>query len=159
MKLLLIFVVIALIPATLLPGCSSKTDLAKEKNALLAVHKKDREAHFKTNAQMLLEHQGDEYIFVRSGKVSMLKKEDIKNSFTEYFKNAVYYEWDDLEEPIIKISNDGSLAWMINRYKVKRKQINGKDDETFQEFVYAGVTLYEKENGKWMRAGNVSTFE
>ncbi len=35
---------------------------------------------------------------------------------------ATYYEWDDVEEPIVRVSNDGSMAWMITRVRVRRTQ-------------------------------------
>ena len=143
----------------LISGCTEQIDLIKEKKALLNVHKKDRAAHFGTDVQMLLENQGDDFISVSNGKIQKLTKQQIKDSFTSYFRNAVYYEWDDLDEPIIKISGDGSIAWMINRYKVKRKVAGENGKEEKREFIYAGVTLYEKENDKWIRIGNVSTFE
>ena len=150
---------IIMLSFALMNGCVEQTDLVKEKEALLNAHRKDRAAHFGTDVQMLLEHQGDDFISISNGKIERLSKQQIKDSFTSYFKNAVYYEWDDLEEPIVKISGDGSIAWMINRYKVERKVTDHSGKEEMREFVYAGVTLYEKENGIWVRKANVSTFE
>ena len=160
MKLVIIFSSAILFQVLVLTsGCTEQIDLKKEEETLLNVHKKDRAAHFGTDVNMLLEHQGNDFISVSRGKISKMSKHEIEKSFTSYFENAVYYEWNDLEEPIIKISRDGSTAWMVNRYKVKRKVIADNGKEEIREFVYAGVTLYEKENGKWIRTGNVSTFE
>jgi len=77
--------------------------------------------------------------------------------FTDYFKNAKYYEWGDLEPPIIKISKDASMAWMIVRIKVRRTQKQASGEEKERTFVYAGIMTYEKQNRKWVRIANVST--
>src|SRR5438045_9458278 len=88
-------------------------DLEKEKAELLRIHKSEREAHFKTDVDRLLENSPEEFISVGRGKVNRSSKDDARKMFTGYFRDAKYYEWDDVEEPIIRISNDGSMAWMI----------------------------------------------
>ena len=79
--------------------------------------------------------------------------------FTQYLRNAKYYEWDDVEEPIIRISNDSSMAWMITRTRVPRVQTKADGAEQEEKFVYAGIMTYEKRDGRWLRVANVSTFE
>jgi hypothetical protein len=133
-------------------------NLEKEKEELLKVHKIDREAHFKTDVELLLQHSAEEFISVNSGKISKSSRAEVKQMFEEYFRNAKYYQWDDLEVPIIKISNDATMAWMIVRIKVKRTQ-SLSNEEKERQFVYAGIMTYEKQNGKWVRIANVSTFE
>jgi hypothetical protein len=79
--------------------------------------------------------------------------------FTGYFRDAKYYEWDDVEEPIIRISNDASMAWMITRTRVRRVQKKADGAEQEEKFVYAGIMTYEKRDGRWVRVANVSTAE
>ncbi len=64
-----------------------------------------------------------------------------------------------MEEPIIRISQDGSMAWMITRVRVRRTQKDATGKEREQKFNYAGIMTYEKKDGKWMRVANVSTSE
>ena len=136
-----------------------QVDFEKERAALLEVHQTDRRAHFLANGRLLLENSADEFIYVGNGKITRSKRNEFEESFKEYFKDVKYYNWDDLEPPIIKISNDASMAWMIVRIKVRRvkKLITGEDEE--RGFIYAGIMTYEKQNGKWVRIANVSTFE
>ena len=131
-----------------------RVDLEKERLELLQVHKADREAHFKTDVDLLQLRSPDEFIAVSDGKIYRTKKADERKQFAEYFKGAKYYEWDDVEEPIVRISKDGSLAWMITRLRVRRVQ---KGNE--RRFIYAGIMTYERQDGRWMRVANVSTFE
>ena len=134
-------------------------DLEKEKAELLRLHKADREAHFKTDVDALLANSPEEMISVSRGKISRSSKVDARKMFTGYFRDAKYYEWDDVEEPIVRISNDASMAWMITRVRVRRVQKNPDGAEKEEKFVYAGIMTYEKRDGRWMRVANVSTFE
>ena len=134
-------------------------DLEKEKAELLRLHKSDREAHFKTDVDLLQASAPEEFIVVSAGKIYRTKKSDERKQFAEYFKGAKYYEWDDVEEPIVRISKDGGMAWMITRVRVRRTQKDAAGKEQEQKFIYAGIMTYEKRTGKWMRVANVSTLE
>lgn len=134
-------------------------DPEKEKAELLRLHRASREAHFKTDVDMLLANAPDESLSVSRGKVSRPAKAEVRKMFAEYFRGAKYYEWDDLEEPIVRVSNDASMAWMITRLKVRRVQKDAAGVEREEKFVYAGLTTYEKRGGRWTRVANASTFE
>ncbi len=151
--------VFLLVGAGLTGFAQNKSRLDRELEALLQVHKKDRQAHFETDARKLIEHADDEFIAVSKGTIQRSSRADVLKTFQEYFQNAKYFEWDDLEPPIVRVSNDASMAWMIVRTRVRRtqKQADGSDKE--RSFVYAGIMTYEKKNGKWVRVANVSTFE
>jgi hypothetical protein len=154
------FIVILLLVAC--AACASaepSADLEKEKAELLRIHKSDREAHFKTDVDKLLENSPEEFISVGRGKINRSSKDDARKMFTGYFRDAKYYQWDDVEEPIIRISNDASMAWMITRTRVRRVQKKADGAEQEEKFVYAGIMTYEKRDGRWVRVANVSTAE
>ena len=137
----------------------SSVYLEKEKAELLRIHRADREAHFKTDVDLLQRHSSDELISVSGGKIYRSGREDERKQFEEYFRGAKYYEWDDVEEPIVRIWKDGSMAGMVTRIRVRRAQKDAGGVEREQRFVYAGIMTYEKSGGKWMRVASVSTFE
>ncbi len=137
----------------------STLDLEKEKAELLRLHKSDREAHFKTDVDLLQASAPEEFIAVSDGKIYRTTKQEERRQFVDYFKGAKYYEWDNVEEPIVRVSKDGSMAWMITRIRSRRTQKDAAGKETEQKFIYAGIMTYEKQNGKWVRVANVSTFE
>ena len=148
-----------LLVGSVVAQAQSPVDLEKERAELLKIHRLDREAHFKTDASMLMERFPEEFIYVGEGKINKISKEEQRKSFTEYFRDAKYFEWDDLEPPIIRLSKDGSMAWMIVRNRVRRVQKDKSGVERERKFIYAGIMTYEKQDGKWMRTANVSTFE
>jgi hypothetical protein len=153
------FTLLLLVACAASPSAEASADLEKEKAELLRIHKSDREAHFKTDVEGLLETSPEEFISVGRGKINRSSKEDARKMFTGYFRDAKYYEWDDVEVPIIRISNDASMAWMITRTRVRRVQKKADGAEQEEKFVYAGIMTYEKRDGRWVRVANVSTVE
>jgi hypothetical protein len=138
---------------------TNSNNIEKAKQELLAIHASHRKAHFDTDAEALLANQAETYTCVRDCAIHHSSREANLEQFEKYFKNATYYEWDDLEAPIVQVSQDASLAWMITRTKVRRTQIDESGEQHEQEFVYAGVMMYEKRDGEWIYTANVSTFE
>ena len=136
-----------------------RADLEKEKAELLRLHRASREAHLKTDVGLLLSDSPEDFVAVSRGKIHRVRKADERKQFEEYFKGAKYYEWDDAEEPIVHVSKDASMAWMITRVRVRRTQRGASGADQEEKFVYAGIMTYEKRAGKWVRVANVSTFE
>ncbi len=134
-------------------------EIEKAKQELLAIHANHRKFHFDTDAQALIADQAESYIYVRDGAIYRTSRDASLEQFERYFENATYYEWDDLEPPIVQVSQDASLAWMITRTKVRRTQTDESGEQRESEFVYAGVMMYEKRDGEWIYTANVSTFE
>jgi hypothetical protein len=152
-------VILLLVACAASASAEPSADLEKEKAELLRIHKSDREAHFKTDVDRLLENSPEEFLSVGRGKINRSSKEDTRKMFTGYFRDAKYYEWDDVEEPIVRISNDASMAWMITRTRVRRVQKKTDGAEQEEKFVYAGIMTYEKRDDRWVRVANVSTAE
>ena len=138
---------------------SEPGDLERERAALLAVHAQDRLAHMTTDARLILAHAADEFIYVGDGAITRQSRDDVARNFARIFDGAAYQEWDDLEPPIVRISADASMAWMIVRVRVSRTKRDAEGREQPEHFVYAGIMTYEKRDGIWVRIVNVSTFE
>ncbi len=124
----------------------------------MAIHASHREAHFAGDAQALLADQAETFIRVSNGRVQHIPRDARRQDFEQYFKDATYYAWDDLEPPIVQVSQDATLAWMITRIEVRREQLDASGDAHEQAFFYAGIMTYEKREGRWIRTANVSTF-
>jgi len=134
-------------------------DIGRETAELLRIHAQDRQAHFGLDAESILEHQGEPFVTVGNGRIDEANRDEVAAHFTRYFAGAEYAEWDDLEPPRVQISDDASLAWMIVRNRVRRRQTQPDGTVTQRQFVYAGLMGYAKRGGRWLRIANVSTFE
>lgn len=136
----------------------ASVDLERERAELLQVHRNLRDAHFKTDIDLLLERNADELVSVRDGKITRRSKSDMRQAFSEYFRGATYHEWDDIAPPIFHVSQDATMGWMITTVKVRRTRPTSAGLQT-EEFIYAGLSTYEKRGGRWMEVANASTFE
>lgn len=129
-------------------------DLAAEQEALLALHRKGIRAHVERNVEALVENHGDDFVSASRGKLSRSNREQTRAFFTRYFDGAAYPQYEDIEPPIVRVSDDASMAWVLSRTRVKRRDATGESS-----FVYAGMMAYEKRDGRWVRIANASTFE
>jgi hypothetical protein len=60
---------------------------------LLALHRKERRAHFDHNLKFLLTHVAPQLLDVRDGRVNRMSRDDVRDTFVEYLKNAQFSAW------------------------------------------------------------------
>jgi hypothetical protein len=132
---------------------SPPVDLERERTALLELHASVRRAHFETDAEAVVAHDADEWINVRDATITQRHRDEMAAFFRGYFAGATYNEWDDVVPPIVSVSDDGTLAWMIVHVRVRRTA-----DDVELRFTYAGIETYEKRDGRWVKVVEVGTF-
>lgn len=128
----------------------SKATAIKE---LLELHNLQRTAHFNRDAKLLVSMFDQNFVEVRNGKVSFLKKEDALKRFQAYFDASTFIEWDDINPPIVKVSDDAMMAYLIVN---KRVRLKTKDDKEVTD-VFAWTSTFQKIKGKWMMTSIAST--
>jgi hypothetical protein len=134
-------------------------DAETAKAELRALHQADRRAHFHHDVDALIATIPAEFIYVRDGKVQTQTKEDLRKRFTEYFQGAEFSAWDDLEPLIIHVSPDGQMGWMVVRVQIAYWKKDAAGKRTQEQSVIAWMSVYEKQEGKWVHMANASTFE
>jgi len=138
-------------------GCSSDTE-GRDLSQILALHEKVLQAHRVNDVNMLMEDAADDYVLVTSGEVIYPTAEEREFRFGEYFAITTFDKYEDSIAPLVKISNDGSLAWLIARVSVSAiQEVSGQEQAL--EFISAWIELYEKRDGCWTQTGNVSNFK
>ena len=128
-------------------------DLAAETKALLALHQLEIRAHIERDADALAANHGDDFVSASRGRIDRSSKEQTRAFFKRYFEGASYPQYEDAEPPIVRLSDDASMGWVLSRLRVRRVH-EGKETA----FVYAGIMAYEKQDGRWIRVANASTF-
>jgi len=131
----------------------------KAESELLQIHLDELAAHRKTDVDAVLAHAQDQFVYVRDGKISRTDVSAMRDQMRQYFKDATYYLYEDLEPPVIRASEDGTMGWIISRVRARRSQKDATGKSNSEEFVYAGITTYEVKGGKWYQVSNASTFE
>lgn len=138
-------------------ACSSKPDIEKERQTILSMLQTERKAHFEKNVDLFVSEFVDSMISINKGKVSKLSIEQNKKRIEPYFGSVKFIKWDDVAEPVIKFSDDGSLAYAI----VQKEVIVSYPDSTGKPFVdttyYAWSSIYRKQKDSWKIECNIST--
>lgn len=98
--------------AILISSCNNETqfDITKEKQAILKIHNEQREIHFKKDSIAFANQLSNNFISVNRGKITTSTKKENITRYNSYFSSVEFVKWDDVSEPIIRFSDDGSIA-------------------------------------------------
>lgn len=126
-------------------------------NELLELHRQQRAAHFNRDAKLLMSASADDFTSVNDGKISRPSREKSISNLQHYFDNSTFIEWDDITPPVIRVSDDATMAYVIVHKKVRlteKTETGGSQEETE---VFAWVAIYQKRNGQWKMTVMTST--
>lgn len=127
----------------------------------MKLHEQSREFHFTKNAQAMVDGFADNFISVNRGKIdSVLSREEEASRFQRYFNAVEFKKWDDVHPPIIRFSDDHSLAYMtIDKLVVlETKDTLGNHFEETTHFAW--ISIFRKQpNGDWKLECVASTNE
>ena len=122
---------------------------SRDEQSLLAIHQHTREAHLKGDAVLLTADLASEIMDVGRGHFDKQTREQVRDHFTTYFKQAKYASFEDIVPPAIHVSPDGRSAWMAVQIKAKITMTQqGKPPEDI-DFQSAWLSTFEKQNGQW----------
>ena len=126
-------------------------------NELLVLHNQARAAHFNRDPELLVSDFADDYTFIGGGKIQKPAREASIARFRSYFNNSTFLEWDDITPPVIKVSDDASMAYVTVHKKVKLLARDEKGAEREETEIYAWLATYRKIGGKWKLTTIAST--
>lgn len=143
----------------LLFSCKQKNDFdkSKETRAIESLLAMERKAHFDRDVDGFMSEFADDMISVNKGKVLIATPEENKERIGNYFRSVKFIKWDDVKRPLIRFSDDGSLAYAI----IQKEVIVSYPDNTGKTLIdtthYAWTSIYRKQKGEWKVECNVST--
>lgn len=120
-----------------------------ETHKILELHHSQRTFHFEKNAEAFVNLFSDNFVSVNKGKVIAPTVSENRSKFQTYFNNVEFKKWDDIEPPIIRFSDDGSMAYTIVKKEIIIQYLNDKKETTEEKTVFAWTTIYRKQNGEW----------
>lgn len=124
-------------------------DLEKEKEKILAMHHAQRNYHFNKDSLAFANQLSDNFISVNKGMISRPIREETIARYNGYFSSVEFVKWDDLAEPIIKFSDDGSMAYTIVD-KIVTLTYQDENDSTIEGSThFAWTTIYKKYDEEW----------
>ncbi len=126
---------------------------------LLALHEEVLRAHRASNVDLLLAAEEDDYVVANRGEITRPDRKARREGLGPYLRQTRFSRYVDQVPPIVKVSADGSLGWVIVQVEARGEQTTSTGTVKPLEFVSAWIELYEKRNGRWVRVGNVSNFK
>lgn len=132
---------------------------AKDITTLLKSNSTQRQAHLTNNAKMLADEIADTMVTISRGQVYKNSNEEIYARFNNYFKNVEYIKWDDIDEPIINILDNGSFAEMIVKKIIVAKHKTETGEWEKNASLFSWSANHKKINGEWKIISNSSTRE
>ncbi|WP_435624362.1 hypothetical protein [Flagellimonas sp.] len=145
----------------LFESCSEKTDFDEDKarKEIYELHNAQRKYHFEKDSISYVNQLSSNYIEVKKGKITRPRLEEKLGRYHSYFSQVEFLKWDDLQEPIIRFSEDGSLAYTIvdKIVEVSYKDENG--EETIGQTHFAWTAIYRKTKEGWKVECAISTNE
>jgi len=141
--------------AASMPGGGASSD----RDQLLALHEEVMRAHRESNVDLLLAAEEDDYVVANRGEITRPDRKARREGLGSYLQQTRFSKYADKVPPIVRVSSDGSLGWVIVQVEARGEQTTPTGTVKPLEFVSAWIELYEKRNGRWVRVGNMSNFK
>ena len=137
---------VILIYCFLMVSCQPSIDLEQEKVKILQLRTNLQNAVIKNDIEAILSFCVEKSYDVFDGKVRTTTYDSIRKDFQ---KNPPPQdlEIEDIGEPIIKISNDGKMAFSIGESRFSHSKTDSTEKVVIIEFSY--LQIYEKVNNEW----------
>ncbi len=126
---------------------------------ILKIHKALLASHLQNDAEGALADEADEVVVVSRGEVLFPTRQDRVRQFTRYLENAKFERYQDTITPIVRVSADGTMAWLIAQVQIIEVQTDNDGERVPVESTWAWIELYEKRNDRWLRVGEVSSMK
>ena len=149
--------VLALGCAALVSCTAVPVDVAGDRARLLALHEQAMEAHRKSDVELLLQADAEEFVLANRGEISRPTLDQRRQFLGPYLRGVRFAEYVDVVPPVVHVSADGTAGWVIAQVRARGTGADGAG-RTIQ-FESAWIELYEKRGGSWRRVGNVSNFK
>nr|WP_299346439.1 nuclear transport factor 2 family protein [Allomuricauda sp.] len=124
-------------------------DFAKMEEEITFLHNQQRTVHFQKDSVAFVNQLSPKFISVNRGEISQPKFEETLSRYHNYFSNVEFLRWDDVQKPIIRFSDDGSLAYTIVDKVVEVYFNNEKGERVTGKTHFAWTSIYRKTEEGW----------
>jgi hypothetical protein len=136
-------------------GCTAGPDLEAEAAELRTLHERVLEAHRTGDVDGWMALEADEYVSANGGAITFPTATDRRAARAAYLSTTTFTVYRDLRPPVVRLSQDGVLGWLIAEVEVRGTQMSDSG-QTPVDAIWAWIELYEKDSGTWRLVGNVS---
>ena len=135
---------------------ASTSESENDPTELLAIHEQVLEAHRTGDVPSWMAVEADPYVVASRGTITFPTAEEREAFRAPYLASTSFSVYRDMRPPLVRISDDGTLGWLIAEVEVQGTQTAESGDSVAVDAVWAWIELYEKRDGQWKLVGNVS---
>lgn len=133
------------------------TTRAEAVTALTELQARQRQAHLSADAPALTAMFADDFVSVQDGVVSRPSRDASRERFERYFAQVNFIAWDDLADPIIEVSGDGTLATVLVHKLVHLTFMGAKAEPEEEMTIFAWAETWRRTGSRWELAMVIST--
>lgn len=132
-------------------SCHQKVEIniENETKAILDLDAKAREYHFSKNTKAFVESFSKNFISLNKGKIEIPTYNNSYQKFDTYFKSVQFVKWDNKEAPIVRFSDDASIAYVAVNKVVIVEYENELGKKILDTTEFAWLSILKKENNQW----------
>lgn len=135
----------------LLFSCSQQSQFDKEKatEEILKLHNLQRDHHFNKDSIAFANQLSENFISVNRGVIAQPDKSATLSRYNRYFSTVEFVKWDDVTEPLIRFSEDGTIAYTVVDKIVSVTYQNQSGETVEGETHFAWTAIYKKYGDEW----------
>ena len=147
MKLFNLIILLALF----LSACANQEERPTDydRAEILRLHELQRKCHFEKMKSTFADMLSDSFISVNRGEITRPTREENMVRFGNYFNSVNFHKWDDMTRPVIRFSDDGSLAYTVVDKDVVVSYLTDEEEMLFDKTEFAWVSIYKKYPDGW----------
>lgn len=130
---------------------SPLSEEVRDEDILLRMHRDILRYHIENDLDAWMAGESEDYVSANRGAISRPTIDERRGRLQPYLDTTTFSKYEDLVDPVVRVSDDGTLGWVICQVEMAGAQ----GEEEFSS-VWAWVELYAKKDGTWRRVGNVS---
>ena len=138
-------------------SCNNNASHINDEKAIRDLLQQERKAHFEKDTDLFISEFADSMISVNKGIVTRSSTSENKSRIGKYFGSVEFIKWDDVAEPIIRFSNDGSMAYAVVQKLVILSYADSLGKKSIDTTDFAWVSIYRRQNDQWKVECNAST--
>ncbi len=126
-----------------------KINKAEEIEKIMQLHNLQRTYHFEKMAKEFASQLSADHISVNRGEITQRTKDENVKRLDNYFSSVEFKKWDDLKPPVIRFSNDYSLAYTIVDKEVVVRYTDDEGIPKRELTKFSWVAIYKKYADGW----------
>ena len=139
-----------------LPCLGAAQSRPSDESQLRTLHAQLIQAHIEGKVDQWMAIEADSFVSINRGQITFPGFAERRKRRAAYLREASFSLYRDLRTPIVRISVDGSLGWLIAEVEVEGTMPRPEGGRSSFHDIWAWIELYEKTEVGWRLIGNAS---